>query len=206
MSKSFGNVYYVFQLVDEGFSPRAIRYLLISTQYHIKLNFTKDGLRAAERTLDRIDSTLQNLVSIRAEVAYNEHVALTVNEMLLAVENELDNDLNTSGALGAVFEALKPINKAIDETAIGRKQALEIIDSFFDMDRIFGILDRSIFEKKKLPREIAELLEQRSEARENKDFETSDRIRDELREKGYVVNDTPQGQECERMSEADCQG
>ncbi|MFP4118785.1 MAG: cysteine--tRNA ligase [Candidatus Woesearchaeota archaeon] len=199
MSKSLGNVYHIFELVKEGFSPRAIRYLLLSTHYRIKLNFTKEGLKASEKALERIDTTLQKLDGIRAGIEYNEPLGLAVNEMLLAVENELDNDLNISGALGAVFETLKTINKAIDEEKVGKHQAQEIIKKFFEMDRVFGLLDKSIFEKEELPPEIATLLEERSQARENKDFETSDRIRDELKEKGYLVKDTKEGQQVEKL-------
>ncbi|MGM5481502.1 MAG: cysteine--tRNA ligase [Nanobdellota archaeon] len=199
MSKSLGNVYYIFELIKEGFTSRAIRYLLLSTQYRIKLNFTKEGLKAAEKSLSRIDSTLRKLDGIRAEIEYNEPLALAVNEMLLGIENELDNDLNVSGALGAVFETLKIINKSIDEGRVGKHQAREIIKKFFEADRIFAILDENIFDKEELPEEIAGLLERRSEARENKDFETSDKIRDELKEKGFVVKDTKDGQQVEKI-------
>ncbi|MFW5865972.1 MAG: CysS/YqeB C-terminal domain-containing protein, partial [Nanoarchaeota archaeon] len=200
MSKSLGNVYYVFDLVKEGFSPRAIRYMLVSIHYRVRLNFTKDGLRSAEKTLSRIDKTLQKLDAIRAEnMQYDEELAMAVNTMELAVENELDNDLNVSGALGAVFDTLKTINKHIDKNLIGKHQAQEIIKKFFDMDRIFGILDPSVLQPDELSQEVVELLEKRSKARYDKDFKTSDAIRDQLKGMGFIVKDTPQGQKCERI-------
>ncbi|MGM5480204.1 MAG: cysteine--tRNA ligase [Nanobdellota archaeon] len=199
MSKSLGNVYYVFDLVKEGFSPRAIRYLLLSTHYRIKFNFTKEGLRSAEKSLSRIDHMLEKLDALRGEQQYDEMTAMAVNKMLIGIENEMDNDLNISGALGALFEGVKEINKSLSKGLIGPKQGEEIIDKFFQADKIFGVLDKSIFESEDIPVEITDLLTKRAEAREKKEWSESDRLRNIIREKGYIVKDTPQGQECEKI-------
>ncbi|MBN1175878.1 cysteine--tRNA ligase [Candidatus Woesearchaeota archaeon] len=195
MSKSKGNVYYVFELIKEGFSWRAIRYLLISAHYRQSLNFTKEGLRAAQNSLDRIDEMLRKLNNIRNDAPYDEQVSLVVNEMLVVVEREMDNDLNVSGAFGAMFESVKAVNIGLQKETIGENQAQEIINKFFELDSIFGFLPKEILDEEELEPEIVDLLEQRVKARAQKDWTTSDALRDKLKEKGILVKDTSSGQE-----------
>ncbi len=195
MSKSLGNVYYVFDLVKEGFSPRAIRYLLLSTHYRQSLNFTKDGLRAVETTLSRIDETIRRLAAVNADVPFNDSLDSSLNKALEDFESFLDDDLNISGALGVFFDSLKLINKALDDGLVGNEQASKIIDYLFRVDEVLGVMDHSLVEKKELPPELKELLDLRAKARSEKDWATSDRIRDELRQKGVEVIDTKNGQQ-----------
>lgn len=199
MSKSLGNVYLVQDLIKEGFSWRAIRYLLISAHYRQTLNFTKDGLKAAQNSLDRIDEMLRKLNGIRNNLPYDEQVSLVVNEMLIFVEREMDNDLNVSGALGAMFESIKAINIGLQKETIGKNQAQEIILKFFELDSIFGFLPKEILDDVELEPEIVDLLEKRVKAREEKNWSKSDSIRDLLKEKGIIVKDTPQGQEWSKV-------
>ncbi len=200
MSKSLGNFYYVNDLLEEGFSWRAIRYLLISTQYRLQLNFTKEGLRASQKAIDRIDETLKRLDNVRAEIDYNEPLGLTISSMALSIEKEMENDLNVSGALGAIFEAIKEINKALDANVVGEKQSKEILNEFFKIEKIFGFFPKEeVFKTEELPEEILGILEERRNARENKDWAKSDELRDQLKEKGYLVTDSKEGQECKKI-------
>ncbi len=199
MSKSIGNVYNVFDLVKEGFDPRAIRYLLLATHYRMQMNFTKDGIKAAETALSRVDETLRKLNFIKEERAYSERLSLYAHGILLGVEKELDNDLNISGALAALFEGVKEINKKLQEDKVGKDQAEEILDIIFKADTIFGLFPKSILEKEDLPQEIVDILEKRREARENKDWAASDSLRDELTKLAYEVKDTKEGQECRNL-------
>lgn len=198
MSKSVGNFYYVKDLLEEGFDPRAIRYVLLTTHYRIQLNFTKEGLRAAQKALHRIDTMLEQLNTIHEDKLYNEQLGKYTSSLLLGVETELNNDLNVSGAFGAMFEAVKEINKALQKKTIGKHQAQEIIQKFFTLDKLFGLFPKSILEKEELPKEIVDLLEERRQARANKDWAKSDELRDVIAAKGYMVKDTAQGQECSK--------
>ncbi len=191
MSKSIGNVYQVFDLVKEGFSARAIRYLLISGHYRLPLNFTKEGLTAAKKSLERIDNLLLALYQIKDSKDLSEPVALLVNKLKLAVEKEMDNDLNVSGAFGALFEAIRELNKHLND--IGQEQAQTIIEEFFKLDEIFGILDKFILDAQLIPQEITDMVTEREIARSNKDWNVSDELRDELRANGYLVKDTSDG-------------
>jgi len=200
MSKSLGNFYYVNGLLEEGYSWRAIRYLLISTQYRLPLNFTKEGLVASQKAIDRIDEVLKRLDSVRSTVDYNEPLATIISSMKLSVEKEMENDLNVSGALGAIFESIKEINKALDADLVGEHQAKEILDAFFSVEKIFGFFPKEVvFKEEDLPEEVLEILEDRRIARENKDWLKSDALRDKLKELGFLVTDTQNGQDCKKI-------
>ncbi len=196
MSKSVGNIYYVHGLIQEGFSPRAIRYVLLATHYRSPLNFTKQGLVAAQKNLDKVDDLLVRLDALRAEHDYNESLGLVVREKILAIEEQLADDLNVSGALGSFFEMIKHINKEFD--SLGNKQAGELVELLFDLDRLFGFIPRSVLEEESLPQDVLDILQERSLAREQKDYQKSDELRDILAEKGFIVKDTPDGQSCSR--------
>ncbi|MFP4523268.1 MAG: cysteine--tRNA ligase [Candidatus Nanoarchaeia archaeon] len=196
MSKSLGNFYYVKDLIKEGFSPRAIHYVLLSTHYRLQLNFTKKGLQASQKALDKIDTMLKQLNAIREDKKYDEQLGKYTSSLLLGVEKELNNDLNVSGAFGAIFETVKEINKALNDNRIGKHQAQEIIAKIFALDDLFGLFPKTILEKEELPQEILGFLEERREARENKNWQKSDELRDKINKAGFVVKDTSQGQEC----------
>ena len=199
MSKSLGNVYYVKDLIAEGFDPRAIRYLLLSSHYRMQMNFTKNGITAAKKSLDRIDETLKKLDAIKEDKEYNEILGTYTKGIALGVEKELDNDLNISGALAALFEGVKEINKAIQDENIGKHQAQEILKVFFSLDKIFGLFPKNILEKDDLPLEVLAILEDRRLARENKDWARSDELRDELKTLGFEVKDSKEGQEVKKI-------
>lgn len=191
MSKSLGNVYQVFDLVKEGFSPRAIRYLLISGHYRLPLNFTKEGITAAQKSLERIDNMLIDLYHVDEEKEASEPVALLINELKLVIEKEMDNDLNVSGAFGAIFEAVRELNK--HKHLIGSTQAQSIIQTFFDIDKIFGILDKLILDQELIPQDVMDLVQTREIARAQKDWAASDELREKIKQEGYEVKDTSDG-------------
>lgn len=197
MSKSLGNIYYVQDLLEQGFSGRAIRYLLLSTHYRSPLNFTKDGLHAAQKNLDRIDDVLKRLDVIRADKPFNERLGLDVHQSIIEIERHLADDLNVSGALGSLFEAVKIINR--EQDTLGKQQAQELKDKLLQLDALFGFIDARVLEGMDLPANVLALLEDRAAARAEKNWAESDRIRDEINALGYEVRDTSSGQECKLL-------
>jgi cysteinyl-tRNA synthetase len=195
MSKSLGNYYTIQGLIDEGFSWRAIRYLLISTHYRSPLNFTKDGLTAAQKSIDRIDDLLKRLDRVKETKIVNEPLQLNLNKMLLSIEEALTDDLNVSGALGALFEFVKHANTALDLDKVGDEQAVHIKDKLFSLNDLFGFFDKSVLDVKDLSVELMDLLEKRRISRENKDWAKSDSLREQLKAAGVEVKDTPKGQD-----------
>ncbi|MGE0793101.1 MAG: cysteine--tRNA ligase [Candidatus Woesearchaeota archaeon] len=193
LSKSKGTLLTISNLIEEGFKPKSIRYLLLSTHYRQQLIFDRDNLKSASNSLERLNETLIKLNDLKEEREYNESIALQVNIMMKQFEEFMDDDLNISGALGVIFETIKTLNISMAENLIGKIQAQEIIKKFYKLDEVLGIIGE-LDNKIEITKEIEILLEKRRQARENKDWETSDKIRDELKAKGIEVRDSKEGQ------------
>ncbi len=191
MSKSKGNFFTFRDLQEQGFSPLAIRYLLLSVPYRKQLNFTFDGLRAAGNTIDRLHNFKGIVTHGRVSPGSNPNIRTLVDNSLIDFETEMDDDFNTAAALAAIHDLVREINTVVanhglqadDQTAI-----LEALDKFDSVLGIFGDDDNEI-----LAAEIEELIAERQSARRSRDFDRSDEIRDLLAEKGIIVEDTKDG-------------
>jgi cysteinyl-tRNA synthetase len=194
MAKSLGNYYTLRDLLDKGYNPVAIRYLLLATHYKQQLNFTFDGLEAAKNALQRLYDFVDNLKMVKGE-ANNPEMAQVLQKAKTDFEGALDDDLNTSEALGVVFTLVKDINRLVDEKNISGSDAgrvLELINSF---DSVLGLLKR---EELILDEEVKALIQKRINARKEKDFKLADQIRKGLEEKGIILEDTPEGTKWKR--------
>ncbi|MCK4906493.1 MAG: cysteine--tRNA ligase, partial [Spirochaetes bacterium] len=188
MSKSKGNFYTLRDLLDKGYSQDSIRYLLISTHYRKMLNFTEDGLRASESALHRLNGFIHELMDFEDDSRDSEQSAVKeMDVMLQSFESALDDDLNISEALGSVFSFIK---KCREFFPLSKTAAEKIFKAFQRVDLVLGMLK---FERETIDNEIEEKIKARNEARKNKDFAESDRIRDELLSAGIILKDTPQG-------------
>jgi cysteinyl-tRNA synthetase len=185
MAKSLGNFFTLKDLTTKGFSGREIRYLLLSAHYRETFNFTLDGLDGARKSLARIDECLTKL----REVAGSEKSA-PEGELLSAFEKALDEDLNVSGGWGAVFTWVHDMNRKLAENALTPAQAAAALAAWQAIDSVLGV---GVATETEVPAELNALLEERQAARKTKDFKRADAIRDELKAKGWVIEDTPKG-------------
>ncbi len=190
MSKSKGNFYTLRDLISKGWRPMAIRYLLISTHYRNLLNFTFNGLSQAEQTLQRIENFLVELESAKEREVSNPEIKDLIKEAERGFREGMDDDLNISIALSAIFELIKELNKIIKDKPISAKDKEQIMDFFTKIDSVLAILPLG---KKELPEEIMKMIKEREEARKRKDFAKADRIREELRKMGIILEDTREG-------------
>jgi cysteinyl-tRNA synthetase len=148
MSKSLGNQYTLADLLARGLSPRGIRQTLISVHYRQKLNFTLDGVRAAERALARVDEMRFRLRHAAAGGEDNAELAQAIDENREAFTAALADDLNISGALAAVFELVRAANIAIDRGFSGKdKDSIEGLVS--DFDSVLGTLREEAWEPRR---------------------------------------------------------
>lgn len=190
MSKSLGNFYTLRDLLDKGYKPKAIRYLLLSAHYRTHLNFTDESVKAAEHSLQRLLDFMDKLEAIKDSKGENREIAGLMEKTKKDFEEAMDNDLNISSALAAIFDFVNVVNKLIMENKVNRKDAENIIKLMVGFDNVLGVLEK---EEEIVPKEIKELLKKREEARKGRDFKEADKLRDEIKEKGWVIEDSPQG-------------
>ncbi|MFQ5678222.1 MAG: cysteine--tRNA ligase [Gemmatimonadota bacterium] len=203
MSKSLGNYYTIPDLVDAGHRASAIRYLLLSGHYRTQLNFTLEGLEGADRSVERLAEFRRRLRAVREAspegVAGAEPPALATlaGAATEAFEAAMDDDLNVSRALAAVFQLVREGNQLLDRgevTAAGAVAALGFLDAF---DAVFGVLSLREREEEQTSPGLVTWLEariaEREAARAAGDYARADAIREEVAARGFVLEDTPGG-------------
>jgi cysteinyl-tRNA synthetase len=222
MSKSRGNIITIQELIENhGADPLALRLLLLSTHYRKMLNFTFDALNQAKSSLDRIDEFLKALSRENFEEGETPEALALAENMVQDFTKGLSDDLNMSASLSALFEMIRKANILLSKGKILKKDAEKFASSIKAIDQILSVatfpenivfeprtvdLDGSIHasseitanisvEKKEeaISKENKEKIELREKAREEKNFELADQIRDELLQKGIKLLDTKDG-------------
>jgi len=191
MSKSLGNFFTLRDLLAKGFTGREIRYLLLTAHYRETFNFTLEGLHGARAALTRIDECLTKL----RELAGNTK-AEADGPLLGAFSGALDDDLNISGAWGAIFEWVRDTNRKLAENALSPAAAAAALATWDRLDSVLGV---GAPKEVEVPAEITALVESRQAARKAKDFKRADALRDELKAKGWAIEDTPRGARAKRL-------
>lgn len=188
MSKSLGNTYTLDQVQEKGIEPLAYKLFCYTAHYRTKLNFTFAGAEASQKSLNRLRQSYLKHEESNAEI--DDKI---IEEYLNRFTQAINDDLNMPLAMGIVWEVAR-----------NDKKASKFAKLLLEFDKVLGLdlinskeyLEKE--EKQELPEEIQKLLEERKTARENKNWAESDRIRDLLKEKGYTVKDTKEGQTIEK--------
>ena len=183
MSKSLGNAYLVTDLMDKGYDPLSLKMMCYTAHYRNKLNFTWEALDSSQNALVRLKEGYQKHKNGTDEIDQE-----LINEYKSKFLEAINDDLNMPMAMSVVWDVIKNPNKSN-----------KLADVLLDFDRVLGLrIEEPIYKKtKELPEEIKTLIEQRKKARQEKDWETSDKLRDELNSKGYIVKDSKDGMEVE---------
>lgn len=188
MSKSAGNFYRLRELLDKGIDATAIRYVLLSTHYRQKLNFTFDKVAAAAKSITRLRDFKKSLGGDVADGPLR--VDRIIKQYLSDFEAALDDDLNISGALGSVFSCVHEVNTYRETNSLTGKDVQAILEYLNRIDSILNILNVT---EDKLSEEEQTLIDARQQARAERNWAKADRIRDELLKRGIILEDTPQG-------------
>ena len=178
MSKSLGNTYLIDDIIARGYSPLAYRLFNYSCHYRGKLNFTWEGIESANTSLIRLREGYQKHLNGNSDIS---------DEIIADMENRfhqaINDDMNMPLALSVVWEAVKYPEKS--------PKIAQLLKKF---DTVLGIKIDEVQETK-IPQEILDLVEERKQARSDKNWSESDRLRDLIAEKGYIVKDTKDGTE-----------
>ncbi|MBX9743406.1 MAG: cysteine--tRNA ligase [Chthoniobacterales bacterium] len=189
MSKSAGNFYTLRSLLERGWSGREIRYVLMNVHYRIPLNFTLEGLEAARQSLHRLDEWLRRLQEYTADCKIIAPLLEQLGILQLSSFFEaLDQDLNISAALAVVFDTIRESNRLLDRAELTLEQAQGLLAWWGKVNEVLALEPEPLAEI--LPREVSDLLALRQQARAEKNWQESDRLRDQIAELGWSVKDT----------------
>jgi cysteinyl-tRNA synthetase len=191
MAKSTGNIARVADLVAAGVSPRALRYALIAVHYRAPLHYSDESLAAAAAAIERVDALLAALAAYAEEREDDPGLPAVLDGVRVSFMAGLDDDLNVSAALAALFDGVRELNRRLDARSLSTADAGRAIALVRDIDRVLGIAAPA---EAVLDPETAALLEARVAARAARQWAESDRLRDELAARGIAVEDTRDGQ------------
>ncbi len=204
MSKSLGNFYTLRDLFTKGHKPSTIRFLLASVPYRRQLNFTMDGLTQAASSVERLRNFVTRLKTEKFSAGQSEAIAVLARAAEEEFEKGLEDDLNTAVALAAIFDLVRDVNTAIDRGQFRQGDAPAVLAAAEKFDRIFALLIDDDAEKLRAmgfetqqaeasDSEIEALVAQRQAARQRRDYQSADRLRQQLAERGIILEDTRDG-------------
>ncbi len=200
MSKSLGNYYTLRDVMQMGYQPEAVRYLLASVPYRNKLNFTFEGLKAAAASIERLRNFERRLQTDKfpdgSAVEAEERSAGT----LRLFDEAMDDDLNTASALGALFEFIRDSNTAMDSGAFNAGNVGGAMAVLARFDEVFAVMKPTVAEGGLADEEIDALAAERVSAKKARNFARADGIRAELLEKGIILEDTKEGTRWKRKA------
>jgi cysteinyl-tRNA synthetase len=185
MSKSLGNFYTLRDLFDKGFTGREVRYALLQVNYRLPLNFTFDGLVAARQALLRLDEWVRRLRELAKTSTPAQSSAPESDPFFTA----LDDDLNISAALAELFERVRASNRAMDQADLTPTEAAALLQWWEQINRVLQLHEAEDV----APAAMWELVQQREQARKEKDWPNADKLRYEIESRGWVVKDTKDG-------------
>ena len=191
MAKRFGNYYTLRDLIAKGYDPKAVRYLLMSNHYRQQFNFTFEGLEAAKSAVDRLTNFMYRLMDADGK-GCGERIKLLMHRVQKDFGEAMDDDLNIAAALASLFDFVREVNNLLDGNMLNKEEAEEVYKLMIGFGKVLGVIGE-VEKKEKLPKKAEELIQKREEARKAKDWKTADKIREQLKAMGIIIEDTPQG-------------
>ncbi len=196
MAKSLGNFYTLGDLTRMGYDYSSIRYLLLSSHYRDRLNFTFEGLRQAKESVKRLQDMFQRLGGPMQPHRFDERVAEDSTRFMKEFEDALDDDLNMPSALAVLFDYVRKTNRYLDDGTLSEGNREEIVKNLKRVDSILGLIVPPVVH---VTAELGALLERREKARIDGDWALADDIRGTIESSGFRIEDTPYGPKLKRV-------
>jgi cysteinyl-tRNA synthetase len=204
MSKSLGNFFTLRDLFEKGYKPSALRFALASVPYRKQLNFTFDGLQQATSSVERLRNFADRLKQGKFPAGAQKDMAERIAKAADEFDAGLSDDLNTARALAAIYDLVREANIAMDKGEFRQGDVAAVQSLLADFDKVFAVLEDNDAEKLRPlgygsaesgpnDAEIDKLVAERNAAKKKRDFATADRIRNELAERGILIEDTKDG-------------
>jgi len=200
MSKSLGN-FFTLKDIKKSYDLEVLRFFLLSAHYRSQINFSKEAMDQSKSALDRLYNAKTNLeyyienASLNEDKKEYEKIKENVDFYKNKFINSMEDDINTADAIASIFELVRYINQNLDESK--PKEALEYVYKvFMELNRVLGILSKRV---EMLEEDILKLIEERNNYRRNKEFSKADEIRDELKNRGIILEDTKDGVKWKRI-------
>lgn len=194
MSKSLGNFKTVREITNV-YGYEVIRYFLISSHYRSPINYSIDIIEQCQSALDRLYTCRESLdfaiKNAKSDIEDNEEILNLIASSKDEFIKAMDDDLNTADGIAAVFNLVSTINTEIINKEVSLNVCKKAAEMFDELTGVLGLLYNR--KSNDIDDDIEKLIEQRQTARANKDWATADKIRDELKAKGIILKDTPQG-------------
>ena len=192
MSKSLGN-FFTLKEIFEKYDPKVVRFMFLQTHYRNPVNFSNVLLDQAKAGLSRLHDFVRNLNALldaADDGVVSANLTAAINVARSRFEGVMNDDFDTSGALGAVYEFVKEVNVMMNNSSLNKIELSAVLNFLQLVDKVLGVI---FVEEATIDSDVEKLIEKRNLARKNKDFKESDAIRDELLERGIVLEDKPQG-------------
>ncbi|MBI4767188.1 MAG: cysteine--tRNA ligase [Deltaproteobacteria bacterium] len=202
MSRAAGNTRTLRDLLGQGFTGREVRYWLLSTHYRKPLAFTLKSLEASRKTLKRLDEFIQKLYTVQPGAEETAEVGEALFQFKTRFKEAMDDDLNISLALSALFKLVRAVNPVLVGKRISASEFTEIDQVLRNANSVLQILD---FPETGLPAEVQNLLSRRETARQRKEFVEADRLRDQICARGYRLIDLKDKTICTQCGQKEAQ-
>lgn len=201
MSKSLNNFILVHDIINQ-FDPNVVRFFIVNAHYRSPINFSDDQLESAKTSLERIQTTYENLTFRLTESA---DLGEEADQWLSNIQKEgerftaaMDDDFNSANAVAVMFDLVKTANVYLAEKHTSKEVLASFLKQFDDMAFVLGVKLEKTADL--LDDDVEKLIEERIQARKDRDFARADEIRDQLKEQGIILEDTPQGTRWKRGS------
>jgi cysteinyl-tRNA synthetase len=200
MSKSLGNFFTLRDVLERGYPPESVRYLLASVPYRKSLNFTFEGLKSAGTAIERVRNFKLRLETENFPAGSSESIAARTAAARRDFRESMDDDLNTAEALAAVFEYLREMNTVMDAGDFRAGNAPAALELLREFDAVFDVIQPTASSGYVADSEVESMIAQRTAAKKARNFALADQIRQQLLEQGIILEDTKGGVRWKRKS------